>query len=194
VRAKAGGNLPMPGAQASIIIPQGRNGPAFIAYPNFNVLFEWNQSFTYVLTAAYFATRLEGAPVIDRATRRRGSTATPCGSCSSGCRRGAMTSAPSTASSVPAPARGPPGTAAPRPARRRLADLRVAERALTGSRGAYSIKGSGPASRSSRMGNRSPSSVIRTRRPAFSTNASQRESPFTKAMQTVLSSATSKYP
>ncbi|MGB0440158.1 MAG: peptidoglycan-binding protein, partial [Paracoccaceae bacterium] len=48
---------------ASIIIPQGHKGPAFIAYPNFSVLFEWNQSFTYVLTAAYFATRLEGAPV-----------------------------------------------------------------------------------------------------------------------------------
>ena len=48
---------------ASIIIPQGRGGPAFLVYPNFNVLFEWNQSFTYVLTAAYFATRLEGAPV-----------------------------------------------------------------------------------------------------------------------------------
>jgi len=29
------------------------------------VLFEWNQSFTYVLTAAYFGTRLEGAPVFD---------------------------------------------------------------------------------------------------------------------------------
>jgi peptidoglycan hydrolase-like protein with peptidoglycan-binding domain len=28
-------------------------------------LFEWNQSFTYVLTAAYFATRLSGAPVFD---------------------------------------------------------------------------------------------------------------------------------
>ncbi|MEX3017139.1 lytic murein transglycosylase [Gymnodinialimonas hymeniacidonis] len=65
VRARAGGNLPMSNAQASIVIPQGRNGPAFIAYPNFNVLFEWNQSFTYVLTAAYFATRLEGAPVFD---------------------------------------------------------------------------------------------------------------------------------
>jgi lytic murein transglycosylase len=65
VRARSGGNLPMSSAQASIIIPQGRNGPAFIAYPNFNVLFEWNQSFTYVLTAAYFATRLEGAPVFD---------------------------------------------------------------------------------------------------------------------------------
>ncbi len=50
---------------ASIILPQGRGGPAFIAYPNFRVFFEWNQSFTYVLTAAYFATRLEGAPVYD---------------------------------------------------------------------------------------------------------------------------------
>ncbi len=72
VRAKAGGNLPLPGAQASIIIPQGRNGPAFIAYPNFNVLFEWNQSFTYVLTAAYFATRLEGAPVFDAGSPAQG--------------------------------------------------------------------------------------------------------------------------
>ena len=50
---------------ASVIIPQGRGGPAFLAYPNFRVYFDWNQSFTYVLTAAYFATRLEGAPVFD---------------------------------------------------------------------------------------------------------------------------------
>lgn len=51
--------------EASIVIPQGKDGPAFIAYPNFSVYFEWNQSFTYVLTAAYFGTRLEGAPVYD---------------------------------------------------------------------------------------------------------------------------------
>ncbi|MGR3467004.1 MAG: lytic murein transglycosylase [Shimia sp.] len=51
-------NLP-----ASILLPQGRKGPAFLAYPNFNVFFEWNKSFVYVTTAAYFATRLEGAPV-----------------------------------------------------------------------------------------------------------------------------------
>lgn len=54
------GDLP-----ASIILPQGRKGPAFLAYPNFRVYFEWNQSFVYVLTAAYFANRLEGAPVFD---------------------------------------------------------------------------------------------------------------------------------
>lgn len=48
---------------ASLILPEGRKGPAFLAYPNFQTLFEWNQSFVYVTTAAYFATRLGGAPV-----------------------------------------------------------------------------------------------------------------------------------
>lgn len=51
--------------QASILLPMGRHGPAFIAYPNFDIYFEWNQSFVYVTTAAYFATRLEGAAVYD---------------------------------------------------------------------------------------------------------------------------------
>jgi lytic murein transglycosylase len=53
------------GLGASILLPQGRNGPAFVAYPNFRVYFDWNQSFTYVMTAAYFATRLQGAQVFD---------------------------------------------------------------------------------------------------------------------------------
>lgn len=61
------GNWEDRGAMASIIVPQGRNGPAFIAYPNFDVYFEWNQSFVYVTTAAYFATRLEGASVFNAA-------------------------------------------------------------------------------------------------------------------------------
>jgi lytic murein transglycosylase len=51
-------NLP-----AAILLPMGRNGPAFLTYPNFDVYFEWNRSFVYVTTAAYFATRLSGAPV-----------------------------------------------------------------------------------------------------------------------------------
>lgn len=53
------------GLLASLILPQGHKGPAFVAFPNFNAFFEWNQSFTYVLTAAYFATRLSGAPVFN---------------------------------------------------------------------------------------------------------------------------------
>ncbi len=64
VRAR-NGQLPAGGLQASILLPQGHKGPAFLAYPNFRVFFEWNQSYVYVLTAGYFATRLEGAPVYD---------------------------------------------------------------------------------------------------------------------------------
>lgn len=58
------GDLPE-GLEASILLPQGKAGPAFLAYPNFHVLFEWNKSFVYVTTTAYFATRIGGAPVFD---------------------------------------------------------------------------------------------------------------------------------
>jgi lytic murein transglycosylase len=64
VRARTG-KLGRGDLDASILLPMGRKGPAFIAYPNFNVYFEWNKSFVYVTSAAYFATRLEGAPVYD---------------------------------------------------------------------------------------------------------------------------------
>ena len=59
--------VPMPSGRlsASVILPQGYRGPAFMIFDNFRVMFEWNQSFTYVVTAAYFATRIEGAPVYD---------------------------------------------------------------------------------------------------------------------------------
>ena len=46
----------------------GRLGPAFLAYENFGIYWEWNQSSNYSLSAAYFATRLGGAP---RAEPRR---------------------------------------------------------------------------------------------------------------------------
>lgn len=60
------------GLQAALLLPQGRKGPAFLAYPNFDVYFEWNQSFVYVTTAAYFATRLEGAPIYNAGTPEPG--------------------------------------------------------------------------------------------------------------------------
>jgi lytic murein transglycosylase len=47
---------------ASVVLPQGRKGVAFMTYPNFNIYLEWNQSFIYTTSAAYFATRLNGAP------------------------------------------------------------------------------------------------------------------------------------
>ncbi len=62
------GALAADGMRASLLLPMGRKGPAFIAYPNFHVLFEWNGSFVYVTTAAYLATRMEGAPRYDPGT------------------------------------------------------------------------------------------------------------------------------
>ena len=51
---------------AALVLPQGRNGPAFLTYPNFNIYLEWNQSFIYTTSAAYFATRLMGAPAYQK--------------------------------------------------------------------------------------------------------------------------------
>jgi lytic murein transglycosylase len=64
VRA-AHGSLAADTLPASLILPMGRNGPAFLAYPNFKIYTEWNQSLIYATTAAYLATRLAGAPRLD---------------------------------------------------------------------------------------------------------------------------------
>jgi lytic murein transglycosylase len=57
---------------ASLLLPMGRFGPAFLAYPNFQVYVQWNQSLNYCLTAAHLAARLGGAPPF-----RRGSSPAP---------------------------------------------------------------------------------------------------------------------
>lgn len=51
---------------ASLLLPMGRFGPAFLAYPNFDVYLQWNQSLNYATTAAYLATRIDGAPAMRR--------------------------------------------------------------------------------------------------------------------------------
>jgi len=56
------GNTAHNSLEASLVLPQGRKGVAFLTYPNFNIYLEWNQSFIYTTSAAYFATRLAGAP------------------------------------------------------------------------------------------------------------------------------------
>ncbi len=55
------GNTAFANLPAALILPQGRKGTAFLTYPNFGVYLEWNKSFIYTTSAAYFATRLMGA-------------------------------------------------------------------------------------------------------------------------------------
>ncbi len=50
---------------AALLLPMGRHGPAFLAYPNMDVFLQWNQSLTYAITAAYFAARLAGADEVN---------------------------------------------------------------------------------------------------------------------------------
>ena len=47
--------------QASLLALMGRDGPLFLAYPNFRIYLEWNQSLNYATTVAYLATRYAGA-------------------------------------------------------------------------------------------------------------------------------------
>src|ERR1700738_407984 len=52
--------LPNDNLAASLLLPMGRTGPAFLAYPNFAAYTEWNNSLIYSTTAGYLATRIAG--------------------------------------------------------------------------------------------------------------------------------------
>ena len=58
--------LPNDNLPASLLLPMGRTGPAFLAYANFAAYTEWNNSLIYSTTAAYLATRIAGAAPMHR--------------------------------------------------------------------------------------------------------------------------------
>ena len=63
---KRNGTLSADSLEASLLLPMGKNGPAFLAYQNFRIYTEWNKSLVYATTAAYLATRLDGAPRVSK--------------------------------------------------------------------------------------------------------------------------------
>jgi lytic murein transglycosylase len=66
VTDRGGGALDDTRSPASLVLPMGRKGPAFLVFDNYDIYLKWNQSFVYTLTAAHLATRLAGAPPYDR--------------------------------------------------------------------------------------------------------------------------------
>jgi lytic murein transglycosylase len=52
--------------KASLLLPMGRFGPAFLAFDNFQAYLKWNSSLVYSVTAAYYATRLAGGAPMQR--------------------------------------------------------------------------------------------------------------------------------
>ena len=62
----AHGKLKSDNFAASLLLPMGKDGPAFLAYENFTKAYLlWNESLVYSTTAAYLATRMAGADKIN---------------------------------------------------------------------------------------------------------------------------------
>ncbi len=55
-----GAQLPDVDIKASILVPSGHTGPAFLVYPNFNIIMLWNQSKHYALSVGLLADRIIG--------------------------------------------------------------------------------------------------------------------------------------
>lgn len=61
VRENDGSPLPGLNIKASLLVPSGHRGPAFLVYQNFNVIMRWNQSEFYALSVGILADRIAGA-------------------------------------------------------------------------------------------------------------------------------------
>ncbi len=60
VRTAEGQDLPNSTLNASLILPMGYNGPAFLAYRNFRAILRWNHSILYALSVGHLSDRLAG--------------------------------------------------------------------------------------------------------------------------------------
>ncbi|MDC3360580.1 lytic murein transglycosylase [Candidatus Thioglobus sp.] len=60
VRRGNNSNLPKSNFKASLIVPMGHRGPAFLVYRNFDAIMGWNRSILYALSVAYLSDRLNG--------------------------------------------------------------------------------------------------------------------------------------
>jgi membrane-bound lytic murein transglycosylase B len=64
VRRAGNAALPNVDDPSSIILPAGWRGPAFILYPNFKAVMNWNRSTLYALSVAILAQQIAGGPAV----------------------------------------------------------------------------------------------------------------------------------
>ncbi len=62
IRRTDGGSLPGVDVAASLSLPQGAKGPAFLLYENYRAILKWNRSAFYAIAVGHLADRLIGAP------------------------------------------------------------------------------------------------------------------------------------
>jgi membrane-bound lytic murein transglycosylase B len=61
VRQADGAPLPPLALKASLLVPAGHRGPAFLVYQNFDVIMRWNRSESYAIAVGHLADRIAGA-------------------------------------------------------------------------------------------------------------------------------------
>ncbi|MEE4251200.1 MAG: lytic murein transglycosylase [Alcanivoracaceae bacterium] len=66
VRQANGSALPKVDMQASLLVPSGHQGPAFLVYENFHVIMRWNRAEAYALAVGHLADRINGAGKLSR--------------------------------------------------------------------------------------------------------------------------------
>jgi membrane-bound lytic murein transglycosylase B len=64
VRAAGGWDLPVSDARASIYLPAGARGPAFMVFDNFRTVLKYNNAASYALAVCTLADRLKGLPPV----------------------------------------------------------------------------------------------------------------------------------
>ena len=68
VRRGNNSNLPKSNFKASLIVPMGHKGPAFLVYRNFDAIMGWNRSILYALSVAHLSDRLKGGAKLSAKT------------------------------------------------------------------------------------------------------------------------------
>jgi membrane-bound lytic murein transglycosylase B len=64
VKRAGSGPLPPSDEPSAIILPAGWRGPAFILYPNFKAVMNWNRSTLYALAVSLLAQQIAGGPPV----------------------------------------------------------------------------------------------------------------------------------
>ena len=69
VRRADGGPLPTADIPASLVLPAGARGPAFLIYDNYRIILKWNRSAFYAIAVGHLADRLIGGGGLNVAAR-----------------------------------------------------------------------------------------------------------------------------
>ncbi|NQW00164.1 MAG: lytic murein transglycosylase, partial [Rhodospirillales bacterium] len=64
VRRANGKNLPVADIEASVVLPAGYQGPAFLVYKNYRTIMVWNRSILYALAVGHLADRFAGGSAL----------------------------------------------------------------------------------------------------------------------------------